>query len=440
MLEEVQSTDKLRSTMVNLRLARIFFFLFATLYAEEQSVFVGNLPNGLTYYIHRVPSLHRYITIDYIVRAGSAYERDGEKGFAHLTEHLVGRSLKFKGVEVQNEYCLIWRPTANHSAFSSYEYTQFHFEIPPPDLAAGLLMLSDIPQSIKIMPDTLQAEKKEIFEEIYEEDPSQKFERERLSSEYSPYQDKHLIGDVQDISGATVDQIMDFHRTWYQPQRAAVVVIGNVDLEETQQLIQKLFVDIPLGSCVDFIPQLETSDVFIFGYQSPLLKMPQLSLSYFLPKMTAEEQFVFSMGIRYFLKSLQQATQETSLSDPSIETISFPSILRLTFTLPDTNYEKSLNELKSIFKKLDFSAITQQQLDQLKAEINESLAQQPPEFLYESLITTYRTYFLQGGSAFDRILIEDFLRAITLDKFQQGMQLFESFLMKTQLEDSLGSL
>ena len=416
-----------------------FFLLYAHLLADEGSFLTGELHNDLTYYIHRIPSSQKHIKLDLVVKVGALYEMEAEKGLSHLTEHLVTRNLRFKGVEILNDYYLIWRADSNNRVFSSYGFTQFHFDVSPTSLAPGLLMLSDIPKNIVIAADAFEEEKKEIIDEIFKEEPFKRLEQQRFVLEYPPALGKYLLGSAESISHTTVDQVIGFHRKCYQPARMAIIVVGDVNLQETKELIQNLFGGIPSPTPFRSIPRSEASDVVIVGYQN--FGTAHLSFSQSLPKMTVKQHFIFSMGLRYFLKSLKRVTDGTSLNNPSIETIAFPPILRLTFNLPDSDYEKSLAILKTIFVQLidGILTITQEEFDQLKVEITGSLAQQSSEFFYESLVTAYRNRFLNEMSSPSPFDYEALLNDVTLDEFKQGMLLFDGFLIDA-LDGTLRSL
>ena len=55
------------------------------------------------------------------------------------------------------------------------------------------------------------------------------------------------IGSAQYIDEATIDEFRDFYKTFYVPQNATFVIAGDIDIDETKELVKKYFTDIPIG-------------------------------------------------------------------------------------------------------------------------------------------------------------------------------------------------
>lgn len=407
---------------------------------EEAQTLSGQLSNGLTYYIHRNPNSKRHVRIDLIAKAGSIHEEDDERGICHLVEHMIVRRLKYKGVFLLDEECPIWKDSYNPDirTFSSYEFTQFQLGISyqhPDGLESGLRTLADISKDLKFTDIDLEEEKQDIINEIHEEKSPvvQRLEQARLAYEYLQYTNKYPGGTTKSISQLTLESCDNFYKKWYQPNRIAVIVVGNIDLSRTKELIEQLFGDIP-NLCHETalirknIPSAQKS---FFVHFDPNLKETQFSLFKPLSEITPREYMKYSLATKLIGAYLEKrvASKNVHFSNPILETLTFPFGYRMVVTLPYDLYWDAIDELRlglaSFSKSVSF-----EHMDQATAKMKKNLLKISPEILDHSLKNHYRNLFVRG-QAFSQACspqeCTSLLDSITLEELRSTIQFLTEF-------------
>ena len=204
---------------------------------QRDSLRVGKLKNGLTYYILPNSFPKGEAVYRLFVKAGSLYEEDRQRGLAHFLEHLA-----FNGTEHFPEDGIV-RVLERHgasfgkdlNAHTSYGETVYKLQLPtgnPALVDTTLLIVRDWARGLTI--DSLQVEKERgvILSERLQrrkagQAASDAFLEELLGD--SRYTFRRTIGDTAVISHCTVKDIRDFYECWYRPSLMAVAVVGDVD-------------------------------------------------------------------------------------------------------------------------------------------------------------------------------------------------------------------
>ena len=243
------------------RLILAFFLLTATLLlpAREKplprrdSLRVGSLNNGLTYYILQNSYPKGEAVYRLFVKAGSLYEEERQRGLAHFLEHMA-----FNGTEHFPDDGIV-RVLERHgaafgtdlNAHTSYGETVYKLQLPTGDPAlvdTTLLILRDWARGLTI--DSVQVEKERgvILSERLQrrkagQDASDAFLEEVLGD--SRFAARKTIGDTLVIQNCTVQDLRDFYTSWYRPSLMAVAVVGDVDPDVIEAGIRRHFADMP---------------------------------------------------------------------------------------------------------------------------------------------------------------------------------------------------
>jgi predicted Zn-dependent peptidase len=104
------------------------------------------------------------------------------------------------------------------------------------------------------------------------------------------------IGSMDHLNQATLDEFMDFYRTFYVPQNGTLSIAGDIDIPKTKELVNKYFADInkpkevPKVSVVEPQQTLEKRDDIYDNVQ-----LPMVLLSYHIPEQTAKEYYAVEM-------------------------------------------------------------------------------------------------------------------------------------------------
>ena len=219
---------------------------------------VSTLANGLTLLVQpdrRAPTAVHMLW----VRAGSMDEVDGLSGVAHVLEHMM-----FKGTPTvaPGEYSRrVAALGGSHNAFTSRDATVYHQQVPADQVRAVMALEADRFQNNQWSDDEFR---KEI--EVIKEERRQRVEespRARMFEVYNaqvflahPYR-RPVIGWMSDIESLTPDDVRAFHRRWYVPGNAAVVVVGDVDPAQVRAWAEETYGRIPAGVVPNRKPQTE---------------------------------------------------------------------------------------------------------------------------------------------------------------------------------------
>jgi zinc protease len=414
----------------------LFLLIPFVSYAEEIPLLTGHLSNGLTYYIHHDPQAKSQILLDFIVKAGSLDEKNDERGFSHLLEHYIESTMYFKGKKIIDPYCAIWDATLpDNDTFTSYAFTQYHFEISraiPRGLEEGLLGFSKTLSLTSLDNELLQELRNDVLDELREkqESPMEIWKRLRISSMYPAYVN-NPFENHSSLSQATLENLYPFYRKYYQPGRIAVIVIGNIDLQGTKNLIEKHFGSIPASQNGDSESRIGTISQGTLVYTNQKLGNTFLSLSKPLPQMSQREILMLSICTQLLGQHLRSsaANPKAKFSQPLLELLTYPRMLRLTVSLPE-NREKGIYQLKESLQAFFNHGITEEQVDSIKAGIRNSLTFLQKKGKDLSLGEFYRDHFILH----DRSLETDhpYLRTSLLDTIHaedinQMLQSFEGF-------------
>jgi zinc protease len=172
-------------------------------------------------------------------RVGSKNERPGATGMAHLFEHLMfGQTETLPPGELDR---LIERTGGETNAATWVDWTYYKMSLPARDLALGIRLEAERMQHLVLEPTPVEAERDVVTNE----------RRERVEDDVDGWLDEQLmahaftqhpyrwptIGWMEDIRALALPEIRAFYRTWYAPNNATIVCVGDFDDGELRDLI-----------------------------------------------------------------------------------------------------------------------------------------------------------------------------------------------------------
>jgi zinc protease len=208
----------------------------------------GKLPNGLALVMAEDHS-RPVVNLQVWYHVGSKNEVAGRTGFAHLFEHLMFRGSKNLGPE---EFIrLVNRAGGTNNAYTTFDQTVYWETVPSNYLDQMMWAEADRMASLVINDQTFQKEREVVKEERrmrYENPPYGMLFERVLSNLYQVYPYKHLpIGSMEDLNKATTKDVQEFFNTFYVPNNATVVIVGDFEPKQARAWAEKYFGPIPRG-------------------------------------------------------------------------------------------------------------------------------------------------------------------------------------------------
>jgi zinc protease len=200
------------------------------------------LKNGLRVIIsedHTAPTVA--IAVNYYV--GSADEKARRTGFAHLFEHMM-----FKGSEnvgPGEHPALIFSNGGSMNGTTNQDRTLYYETLPANQLELGLFLEGDRMRSLDINKANLDNQRGAVQEErrlrVDNQPYGQTFEKTGEQAYDNPAYKHSVIGSMEDLNAASVDDVATFFKTYYAPNNAVLSIVGDVDTKKTMALVEKYF-------------------------------------------------------------------------------------------------------------------------------------------------------------------------------------------------------
>ncbi len=213
-----------------------------------ENVLEAQLSNGLKVILLENPK-SPMATFQVWYRVGSRNEQWGKTGITHLIEHMM-----FKGTEKVSgkEFTRIVQENGgNFNAFTSYDFTAYFEELSAERLQILLELESDRMQNLQFRDEEFRTERMVVMEErrMRMEDNPQAQLLEQLMAAAFTTQPYHwpIIGWMDDLARIAIDDLREYHKTYYSPNNAFIVAVGDFKKEELLSAIEKAFGSIPKG-------------------------------------------------------------------------------------------------------------------------------------------------------------------------------------------------
>jgi zinc protease len=184
---------------------------------------------------HSTPIVHLQIWY----HVGSKNERPGRTGFAHFFEHMMFKGSK--NVEAEGHPSYISSVGGQSNAFTNEDATVFWETVPSQYLPLILWLEADRMASLKIDEKAFKNEREVVKEERrmrIENQPYGRLQEIIADQTFVAHPYKHpVIGSMKDLDAASVDDVREFFRTYYVPNNATAVLVGDFDSKEALALV-----------------------------------------------------------------------------------------------------------------------------------------------------------------------------------------------------------
>jgi zinc protease len=206
------------------------------------------LANGFALVLHEDHSVP-VVNVQVVYHVGSKDEPAGRSGFAHLFEHIMFKGSANLGPgEHQSSIGAIG---GRSNATTDFDRTSYYQTFPSNYLERVLWMEADRMRSLEVSEENFRSEREVVKEERRSRIESPPFGRLLevvLDSTFTTHPYRRLsIGSMADLDAATLEDVRAFHRTYYVPDNATLVVTGDVDPPQVLAWAERYFGDIPRG-------------------------------------------------------------------------------------------------------------------------------------------------------------------------------------------------
>jgi zinc protease len=204
------------------------------------------LPNGLRVILsedHSTPIVH----VQLWYHVGSKNEPPGRTGFAHLFEHMMFKGSK--NVAPEEHTSQIVRIGGRANAYTTEDETVFWETFPQQYLPMVLWMEADRMATLRIDEAVFRREREVVKEERrmrVENQPYGRLNEILYDRAFAVHPYKHpTIGSMADLEAASIENVRAFHDTFYVPENAVVVIVGDFDMANTRDLVTQYFGRVP---------------------------------------------------------------------------------------------------------------------------------------------------------------------------------------------------
>ncbi|MBN2348254.1 MAG: insulinase family protein [Bacteroidales bacterium] len=279
----------------------VFLLLGATVITAQRPEinFVEfDLENGLHVILHQDNS-SPVVAINIMYHVGSKNEKPDRTGFAHFFEHLM-----FEGSENidRGEYFkLVQNAGGRNNAYTSFDITTYFEVLPSNQLELGLWLESERLLHLKIDSVGVETQRRVVKEErkaSYENQPYGSFLQELFSNAYTQHPYRWVpIGEVQYIDQATISEFNDFYNHFYVPNNAVLVIAGDIQIEQTRELVKKYFSEISKKNLNIYRPKeiepQHTEETRKTVYDN--IQLPGLFIGYHVPSVGTNDYYALEM-------------------------------------------------------------------------------------------------------------------------------------------------
>lgn len=243
---------------------------------DDPDAATGVLANGLTYYVRHNDQPGDKASLRLVIKAGSADELGAETGVAHFLEHML-----FNGTEEFPENALIdvlrdfgaeFGPDIN--AYTSYDETVYELDVPNDDESVELAVdvLHEWLTAATLDEAQVVAERGVVLDEWRGSTQTVEGRLFALASEHyhagTRYAGRDPIGTDASIEAMSPATLRGFYDTWYRPDNAAIVIVGDLDVDDTVERVEQRFddaesraADVPARTSPEFAPFSEPAFV-----------------------------------------------------------------------------------------------------------------------------------------------------------------------------------
>jgi len=400
------------------------------------------LENGLQIVVIPLKNNTNVISTDIFYKVGSRNEVMGKTGIAHMLEHMNFKSTKnLNAGEFDKEVKSIG---GVNNASTSFDYTHYYIKSSTQNLGKSLELYAELMQNLNLKDKEFQPERDVVAEERRwrtENSPLGYLYFAMFNNAYV-YHPYHWtpIGFMNDIQTWTIEDIKKFHKTYYQPNNAILMVTGDVNPDEVFKKAAKEFSHIKNGAK---IPELKFVEPEQNGAKRVTIKkeseVEMIAITFHIPNFKHEDQVTLS-AISQILFSGKSSRLYKELMDKkhlvnnvyayNMENIDPSLFIFLASCNPDVKAEDVEVELIKQIELLKNEKVTKEEIEKVKINTKS-------DFIYSlesstSVAELFGSYLVRGDLT-PLLTHEESIEKITQEKVQEVAKKYFNFDKSTTL-------
>ena len=329
------------------------------------------LSNGLSVVLRKDFSMP-VVAVDVCYHVGSKNEKKGKTGFAHLFEHLMFEGSEHVKKGSFDKYISL--AGGYNNAYTTEDVTNYYEVLPSNQLPLALWLESDRMLKFTMTEEALSTQREVVKEEKRWRIDNRPYgdASERMQNLIFPVGQYHwpVIGSMEDLNAANMNDVREFYERYYCPNNAVLVVSGNIDFKTTEALVKKYFDGIP-PSRYEIVP-VEFEDKMINSEQVEAMKgnvpAPGLFVAYKIPPEGSSDYYALTQlgkilsdgNSSRLYKKLIYETQAVSDFDVSLEGMENAGVFMFSaFIAPGHSEDEVLKIFDGEMDKLQNSAVTE---------------------------------------------------------------------------------
>lgn len=358
----------------------------------DPKVRIGRLANGLTYYIRHNALPENRAELRLVVNAGSVLEDDDQLGLAHFMEHMnFNGTRRFPKNELVSYLQSIGvKFGADLNAYTGFDETVYILPVPtdkPGLVEKGLEILEDWAHNALLDPEEIEKERGVLIEEWrLSRGADERMMRQTLPVQYrgSRYAERLPIGKRAVLESFRPEALKRFYKDWYRPDLQAVIVVGDIDVNDIEQKIIEIFGDMPVPAILRPRPNFDVPDhaesltVIAKDRETAFPSVQVMFKKDPLPDTSIEDYFRY-MNRRMFTEMFNTRLRELTLSPhpPFVQATSYygNTLARtkegyyLYANSSDTGMARSLEALMTEARRVMLHGFTSTELERQKKQM-----------------------------------------------------------------------
>ena len=394
------------------------------------------LKNGLQIVVIPLHNESNVISTDIFYKVGSRNEVMGKTGIAHMLEHMNFKSTKnLKEGEFDKEVKSIG---GVNNASTSFDYTHYYIKSSTDNLTTSINLFAELMQNLKLKDEEFQPERNVVTEERrWRTDNSPLgYLYFRLFNNAYLYHPYHWtpIGFMNDIKTWTIEDIREFHKTYYQPNNAILVVTGDIEPNEVFRRAKGAFGEIKNHGEVPKVKFVEPEQD---GAKRVMIKrdseVEMIAITFHIPDFKDKDQVTLSViseilfsgkSSRLYKELIDKKRLVNSVYAYNMENIDPGLFIFIATCNHGVKAEDVEKELIAQIELMKETKVTKKELDKVKTNTKS-------DFIYSlesstSVANLYGSYLVRGDIS-PLMTYEEDVEKITAKKVQEVAKKYFDF-------------